>query len=276
MHVDNVAREGCRPRLILALLVLGSLCTIVALIARSRLRQAGTNEELPPGIGRSDGPWPTPSIADAFDYPLQPPQDYGPYAQGISGFRAIDTRFGMQNPALGNRSNCFRDSEGNAVPFSELYHAGVDLFSLDRAGQFLWGGAAGDSVHAVADGIVVASLNAGAEGQIMITQHLLPDQSRVYAVYWHVARLRVAPGQAVKRGQTIAMVHDQGLNSHLHWEMRTFLDGSNLFPEGTAGAQGSCNGHVAAVGYTWDDTPERAQPEFYGYLDPLAFVASHQ
>ncbi len=249
----------------------------VALLAGPRLRRAISGPEPPalrgaPPVGR----WHTPSVADAFDYPLQPPENYGPYAQGITGFRAIDTRFGAQNPALGNRSNCFRDKAGNAVPFSQLYHAGVDLFSLGPARQLLWGNAADDPVHAVADGVVVSALDAGAEGQILITHHLLSDRSPVYAVYWHVDRLQVAPGQSVARGQVIASVYDQGLNSHLHWEMRTFLDGSHLFPAGTAGARGNCNGHIAGVAYTWDDVADRARPEFYGYLDPLAFAAEHQ
>jgi hypothetical protein len=57
--------------------------------------------------------------------------------------------------------------------------------------------------------------------------------------------------------------------------MRTFRDGSDLFPTGTAGASG-CNGHVAGVGYTWDDDPTQAHPDFYGYRDPVAFVESHR
>jgi len=58
--------------------------------------------------------------------------------------------------------------------------------------------------------------------------------------------------------------------------MRTFRDGTDLFPRGTAGARGTCNGRVTGVGYTWDDEPERAVPEYYGYLDPIEFVLSHQ
>ena len=73
----------------------------------------------------------------------------------------------------------------------------------------------------------------------------------------------------------IAALHDMGLNSHLHWEMRTFHDGSNIFPAGTAGARGTCNRQIAGVGYTWDDNPLHAHPNYYGYLDPTAFVESH-
>ena len=98
----------------------------------------------------------------------------------------------------------------------------------------------------------------------------------VYSVYWHVSHVQVQPGQPVVGGQVIAVVYDQKLNSHLHWEMRTFGDGSNLFPPGTAGARGTCNGRVTGVGYTWDDDPARAIPDYYGYLDPTAFIESRR
>jgi murein DD-endopeptidase MepM/ murein hydrolase activator NlpD len=220
-------------------------------------------------------PWPTPPVADGFDYPLLPAESYGPYVQGVTGPLAVDTRYGAQNPAQGERSNCFRDVDGNTIPFSQLYHAGMDLFALDGSGQLTWGQAAHAPVHAVADGVVVATLNAGTEGHIVIVEHLLADASNVYSVYWHVDHVQVRPGQPVTRGQIVAVVKDMGLNSHLHWEMRTFRDGSDLFPAGTAGAPG-CNGHEAGVGYTWDDDPTQAHPDFYGYLDPIAFVQRHR
>ena len=188
----------------------------------------------------------------------------------------MDTRYGAQNPAQGRRSNCFRDAEGGDVPFSALYHAGVDLFALDGAGLVTWGQATHAPVQAVADGVAVSVQDAGADGHILIVEHLLADGSTVYSVYWHVDTVQVREGQPVTRGLGLAVVYDQGLNSHLHWEMRTFRDGSALFPAGTAGARGTCNGHVAGVGYTWDDDPARAHPDFYGYLDPVAFVERYQ
>jgi murein DD-endopeptidase MepM/ murein hydrolase activator NlpD len=220
--------------------------------------------------------WATPLAATEFDFPLQPAASYGPYIQGVTGPLAVDTRYGVQNPAQGNRSNCFRDANDESVPFSQLYHAGVDLFALNHAGQITWGEAKHASVHAVADGVTVFVLNAGSEGQIIGVEHRLPDGSLVYSVYWHVSHVQVEPGQSVSRGQVIAVVYDMGLNSHLHWEMRTFRDGSNVFPPGTAGARGTCNRQVSGVGYTWDDDPSRAHPGYYGYLDPIAFVESHR
>lgn len=128
----------------------------------------------------------------------------------------------------------------------------------------------------MADGVTAATLDAGAEGRILMTEHRLAEGGTVYSVYWHVDRLQVRPGQPVSRGQILARIQDQGLNSHLHWEIRTFMDGTSLFPAGTAGARGTCNGHVAGVGYTWDDELRRANPVFYGYTDPIAFVIEHQ
>jgi murein DD-endopeptidase MepM/ murein hydrolase activator NlpD len=266
-----------RRRLLLALLaILACLGALAGLYAWQRFGRGLIPPPLPfiPTALPYD-PWPTPPIADGFDYPLQPAESYGPYVQGFTGPLAVNTRYGAQNPAQGNRSNCFHDVNGDTVPFSQLYHAGVDLFGLDGAGQIVWGQATHAPVHTVADGVVVSTLNAGDEGHILIIEHLLTDGSNVYSIYWHTDHVQVESGQPVTRGQTVAVVKDMGLNSHLHWEMRTFRDGVNLFPAGTAGAQG-CNGHEAGVGYTWDDNPARAHPDFYGYLDPVAFVEAHR
>lgn len=221
-------------------------------------------------------PWPTPTVADTFGFPLLPADAFSPYVQGVTGPLPVDTRYGVSNPSMGSRSNCFRNDRGGQVHFDQLYHAGIDLFALNSAGQVAWGQATHALVHAVADGIVVVIYNAGSDGYIIITEHLLADGSTVDSVYWHVDHLQVEEGQPVTRGQVIALVLNQGANSHLHWEMRTFRDGTDLFPRGTAGARGTCNGRVTGVGYTWDDEPERAVPEYYGYLDPVAFVLAHQ
>lgn len=260
--------QGCRRTLFLIVLVAG-LCVIVSVYAwenGSPLMHLST-----PVLVRS-----TPSVAMAFDFPLHPAGAYGPYVQGLTGPLPVDTRYGAQNPAQGNRANCFRDVNGGPVPFSQLYHAGVDLFALDEAGKVVWGKACGVPVYAVADGSVVFVVDAGSEGKVIGIEHLLAEGGRVYSIYWHVARPAVREGEPVARGQTIAVVHDMGLNSHLHWEIRTFLDGSHIFPEGTAGARGTCNRQIIGVGYTWDDDPARAHPDYYGYLDPIAFVTAHR
>ena len=259
-----------RRRRILA--ALGGVTIILILYVGSRYLP-GSQPVLP--TARPQALWPTPPVADAFDYPLLPPENYAAYIQGVTGSQAVDTRFGVQNPALGNRSNCFRDVQGNPVPFSALYHAGVDLFGIDEAGQIVGDQAAYAPVHAVAGGVVVFVQDAGADGYIIIIKHRVIDGSTVYSVYWHVDQIQVGPGELVTRGQALAVVSYRLMNSHLHWEMRTFEDGSAMFPEGTAGARGTCNGRFAGVGYTWDDNPAYAYPGYYGYLDPIAFVQTH-
>jgi murein DD-endopeptidase MepM/ murein hydrolase activator NlpD len=212
----------------------------------------------------------TPPLAEAFDYPLIPFQAYAPIVSA-----ANDTRYGVPNPAWGNHANCFRDVHGAGVPFRWLYHAGIDLFALDAAGQANGPLSAGAAVHAVADGLIFLHQDAGSSGHILILAHRLPNDERIYSAYWHVDHVQVAVGERVVRGQVIAQIYDQGYNSHLHWEMQTFGDGSAMFPPGTAGARGTCNGRIPGVGYTWDDDPARAHPAYYGYRDPVAFVEAH-
>lgn len=260
--------SGCRRALFVLVIALGALCLTAAPYVWNRYLSGLFPPPLPSfPTAPPYTPWPTPPVAVGFDFPLLPAASYGPLP---------NTRYGVHNPAFGDRSNCFRDAGGGGVPFSQLYHAGIDLFALDGAGNVAWGEATHDPVHAVADGVVISTIDAGASGHILIVEHRLADGSAVYSVYWHVSHIQVQPGQPVVRGQVIAVVYDQNLNSHLHWEMRVFRDGSNLFPAGTAGARGTCNGHFAGVGYTWDDDPARAAPDYYGYLDPVAFVESRR
>ena len=223
-------------------------------------------------LGRSIS---TPLPADGFDFPLDPGRN-GPYVRGVTGPVDADTRFGVQNPALGNASKCFLDRNGTGVPFRELYHAGEDWFRLDAAGQVDSFAAADDPVHAVAQGVVYMTQEIGNQGWIVVLSHRLDDGTPIYSAYWHVNRLQVDQGDVVDRGWVIALIHDQGGNSHLHWEIRNFADASNLFQANSSGGRGTCNGHMAGVAYTWDDNLDRARPEHWGYFDPAEFVKNHQ
>ena len=95
-------------------------------------------------------------------------------------------------------------------------------------------------------------------------------------VYWHVAEPTVSIGQIVYRGDVIGQIADRDWNSHLHWEIRTWGDGSNLFPPTSAGGRGTCNGRVPALGYTWDDELGRTSPNAWGYVDPIKFIKEHR
>jgi murein DD-endopeptidase MepM/ murein hydrolase activator NlpD len=243
---------------------------LVAIILLPLLVSCAAESTLIPG-GETASPQP----ADGFDYPLDPGR-YGPYVQGVTGPLDVDTRFGVQNPALGDAPKCFHDRNGEGVPFRELYHAGEDWFRLDAAGQVDAVAAAGDPVHAVAAGVVYLTQEIGSQGWILVLSHTMEDGTKVYSAYWHVSQLQVRRNEHVRRGQVVALVHDQGWNSHLHWEVRTFAHASNLFPSDSAGGRGTCNGRAAGVAYTWDDDPSRARPEHWGYFDPLAFIESHR
>ncbi len=230
---------------------------------------------LPAGALPTPVPVQTPEPAAAFDFPLDPAR-FGVYIPRQSGPLLVDTRFGVQNPGLGTSGKCFVDADGNKVAFEQLYHAGEDWFALDGRGQVDGFGARGAPVRAVANGVVSWQESLGSEGYALVIEHVLPDGQRVWSAYWHVAALRVARGEAVQLGQAIGQVHDRGYNSHLHWEIRAFGDGRQLFPDGSAGERGTCNGHVVGVGYTWDDDLQRSSPQAWGYLPPSEFVQARR
>ncbi len=216
-----------------------------------------------------------PELANTFDYPLDPAH-FGPYIPYVSGDLAVDTRFGAQNPGVGHDGKCFTNLDGDRVPFDQLYHAGEDWFALDEEQQVVGRQTAGEPVRAVANGVVTWIQNLGQDGYVLILEHHLPGSEKVWSVYWHVAAVQVAVGEAVTLRQPLAQVHNRGFNSHLHWEIRTFADGSTLFPPDSAGGRGTCNVYVMGVGYTWDDNAEQARPEAWGYLNPVTFVETHQ
>lgn len=236
-------------------------------------------QSLLPSISPSPRPIVTPPAADRFEFPLDPAR-FGPYEQNVTGPLDVDTRYGVQNNGLGTEGKCFIDKDGRKVPFNLLYHAGEDWFAFGARLQVDAGAAKGVPVRAVANGLVDWRQDIGAQGQIVAIEHLLADGAgtpvHVWSAYWHVDEVRVNVGAIVARGEPIGVVADQGGNSHLHWEIRTWGDGSDLFPPTTAGGRGTCNGRATALGYTWDDIPARAVPDAWGYLDPAKFIKAHR
>jgi hypothetical protein len=145
--MECTVRQGCTSKLARALVITLGVGLAGALLILPHIRDLDAPKPEPPAVTLPpDTPWPTPLLVHHFDYPLRPIEDYAAYAQGVTGPRAIDTRHGVQNPALGARANCFPDRDGSHVPFSELYHAGVDLFSRGPLNTFLWGAVARDPV----------------------------------------------------------------------------------------------------------------------------------
>lgn len=160
------------------------------------------------------------------------------------------------------------------VGWHRIYHAGVDLYLLDNNSQVITEDA---PVRAVSNGLVVHADQFGENNSIII-QH---SADSVWSVYWHLDNVVVHAGDTVSPGQVIGSVHKQAYtgrfpnnrpygvddshDSHLHFEIRTFQDGGNIFPN-----YPDCNIQYApGVGYTYNELPDK-----FGYVDPLAFLGA--
>lgn len=148
------------------------------------------------------------------------------------------------------------DSPCYQTAYKNLYHAGED-----------WANTPGTEVKAVANG-VVAIYQPGYNtypGRVVVIEHELPDRNIVYSMYGHLDEVYVYQDQNVYKGKTIGTIlywPGDPDNSHVHWEMRYFPDGSNLCPYRKSGYYGP--------GYTYPD-----HPDSYGYTNPSNFVNSH-
>jgi murein DD-endopeptidase MepM/ murein hydrolase activator NlpD len=96
-----------------------------------------------------------------------------------------------------------------ADPFSGegAFHTGVDL-AVPR----------GTPVHVTADGVVQSAGWSGGYGKLIIVDH--GDGLQTY--YAHLSQFLVLPGQAVRRGQVIALSGGTGraTGPHVHYEVR--------------------------------------------------------
>jgi murein DD-endopeptidase MepM/ murein hydrolase activator NlpD len=195
-------------------------------------------------------------IADQFQAPL----DTATTIQYETQWNVItsDTRYGIRNLSLSGRK-CF------GVAWNRMLHSAIDLYRLD--GQ----SADGTSVVAVADGQVAYydSGYASYPGHVVIVRHQLADSSILYSVYAHMNAVYIVQGQNVVRGQPIGTVLYQPNDSHLHFEMRKFLDGTYIYTGYPA-----CNGIVYGRGYTYQIHPDNF-PAPNGYIDPDAFIQAH-
>ena len=102
-------------------------------------------------------------------------------------------------------------------PFSgaRQFHKGIDLTA--RMGQ---------PVYAPADGLVTYSAAFGTYGNFVAINHGYGMVTR----YGHLSRMRVKPGELVKRGQLIANIGNTGRSTgpHLHYEV--LLNGIHVNP----------------------------------------------
>lgn len=200
---------------------------------------------------------------------------YGPHVQLDDRGNVIeDTRYGKQNPDMIGQT-CF------GVSWEKVYHSGEDLYRLDGSST------AGADVTAVGDGTVVyANPNLDFPGLVVIIEHTLPGRRKIYSMYAHLdpGSLDVSAGDSVVQGQSVGTVmyqrysgrfasrHPSGDDSHLHFEMRYFLDGRDIY----GAAYPDCNGLVAGRGYTYPQHPDDFPAPGMGYVDPTLFVGSNK
>lgn len=220
-----------------------------------------------------------PPVATVFTYPMH---SAAGVVYGIpTGIVISDTHMEWLGYAIRNldqwRVKCY------GVDWSRMLHAGEDWYRLDGANT------AGAPVYAVADG-VVAKHNPGISypGNVVVIRHRLPDGRNIYSMYGHVTNVQVVEGQMVSRGQQIATVLSQGYtgrtasqhpsyDSHLHFEMRWFPDGTNIYVPGT-NAYGynypACAYAYPGRGYTYRIHPDDYPYPAAGYVGPTEFIAA--
>lgn len=214
-------------------------------------------------------------VANIFSMPLGYANNYT-YAPRIiiqDGITYQDTSYGIKNPGLGNKITCF------GIEWNQIYHAGVDLYQVDAFPED--NTTAGDEVVAVANGEVVFAGYENYPGYVIIIKHDDPfddsaNSKPIYSVYGHLETVSVISGGSVIRGETIGTVMPQTLNdgtddSHLHFEIRYFEDGSNIYTN-----YPNCNGTTQQTGkgYTYPEHPDDFPIPEWGYTDPLAFIRS--
>jgi murein DD-endopeptidase MepM/ murein hydrolase activator NlpD len=180
-----------------------------------------------------------------------------------------NTDYGVKNPDMQGET-CF------GVNFEQIYHAGEDWYRADGESTV------GAEVTAVADGIVAfADPNMNYPGLVVIIEHALASGQKIYSVYAHLddSSLEVEAGQIVRRGQRLGEVmyqdytgrypeyHPSGDDSHLHYELRDFYSGRNIYAN-----QPGCNGLIPGRGYTYPEIPDNFPASEPSYNDPMAFI----
>jgi murein DD-endopeptidase MepM/ murein hydrolase activator NlpD len=170
------------------------------------------------------------------------------------------------------------------VDWTRMLHTGEDWYRLDGANT------AGSPVYAVADGVVVRQKSGiSYPGNVVLIRHRLSDGRDIYSMYGHVNNVSVMEGQTVRRGQQIATVLYQNYtgrtpsqhpkwDSHLHFEMRYFLDGTAIYTPGT-NAYGynypACTYAYPGRGYTYLISPDDYPYPGAGYTAPTVFINAH-
>jgi len=197
------------------------------------------------------------------------------------------------------------------VPYNQIWDAGQDYgFPATQTATGNWDN--NTPVYAVADGTVLYSSQNGSGGTtsypggVVIIEHALPDGTVIYSMYADLdpAKILVAASTSstvvkVTKGQQIAgglipqasVDNKTGVlvdNTHLHWEMRYFYDGSDI--KQAPAYKRSC-ADVPGPGYTYNSNDALAHPDnfqavvgkskgslifnTYHWTNPESFVQTH-
>lgn len=143
-----------------------------------------------------------------------------------SSFDGFDFPFGNRINTNGwNDANPFEAYCGGGACGGSLgpYHPGEDW----NAGS----STAGQPVYAAGSGTVILSkpINLAGRGNLVVIKHDTSFGIR-YTAYLHVTGITVSVGSQVQRGQQIAYIYNMSTGPHLHFEMRSTIDTSSLYP----------------------------------------------
>ncbi len=110
----------------------------------------------------------------------------------------------------------------NAQPFLTDKHLGDDLNGVGG-----WDSDLGDSVYAVADGLVLfAGWPSDGWGNVVVLLHELPDGRLIETFYGHLKNIKVPVGKQLRRGEVLGTVGTANGRylAHLHFEIRRYPD----------------------------------------------------
>ncbi|HET6361953.1 MAG TPA: M23 family metallopeptidase [Gemmatimonadota bacterium] len=166
-----------------------------------------------PGVSAARTSPERPSVPDAPDTRVAGPVAARPDADrpvGVLNPALVDALESLVWPLAADGTGLLSSSYGDRMhPRSgdQRFHTGLDL----RARE-------GTPVYAAADGIVSLSGSSGAYGNVVLLDH----GGGLQTLYAHHERNLVGVGDAIRRGQPIALVGHTGnaTGDHLHFEVR--------------------------------------------------------
>jgi hypothetical protein len=140
-------------------------------------------------------------------------------------------------------------------------------------------GAWGDPVYSLADGVVLEARNdvggfgpGASAGGALVVKYRTADGIDFKALYGHVESIQVVPGQTVAAGQVLAVLNDY-TPAHVHLGIHL----GSAYP--AKSAEQTQTGYVGIwMGHTHESVTSTSgvvTPIIYGWVDPVAFLRSH-